>query len=115
MLFRFGAKSIKPKNIIIKPLILDNDSEFLLKKDPIFVAIAASEIKTIENPNVNCTDPKNLVRISFSDSENIARYPGTRGKTHGEINDRSPNKNAIRKLTSILFHILSSILATYWA
>ena len=63
----------EPKNMIIKPLTLDKDSEFLLKKDPIFVAIAASEMKTKENPNVNCSDPNKRVLMSSSDSENIAR------------------------------------------
>tara|TARA_B100001079_G_C15975971_1_gene325440 strand:+ start:61 stop:279 length:219 start_codon:yes stop_codon:yes gene_type:complete len=72
-LFKDGIINIKPKNIIIKPLTLDKDSEFLLKKDPMFVAIAASEMKTKENPKVNWTDPNKRVFISFSDSENIAK------------------------------------------
>ena len=39
----------------------------------LFVAIAAREMKTKENPNVNCTDPNKRVLMSSSDSENIAR------------------------------------------
>jgi len=38
-----------------------------------FVAIAASEMKTKENPNVNCNDPNKRVLMSSSDSEKIAR------------------------------------------
>ena len=69
--------------MIIKPLTLDKDSEFLLKKDPIFVAIAASEMKTKENPNVNCNDPNKRVFMSSSDSEKIARNQA-QGEEHKE-------------------------------
>lgn len=100
---RFGNNKIKPNNIIIIPLALDKDSEFLLKKEPIFVAIAASDINTIEKPRLNCIEPNNLTLISFSDSEKIARYPGTNGKTQGDMKDKIPNKKAIKKFTSIYF------------
>jgi hypothetical protein len=34
-------------------------------------------------------------------NENIAKYPGTRGRTQGEKKDRAPKKKAIDALISI--------------
>jgi hypothetical protein len=50
---RDGNNKINPNNIIIIPLTLDKDSEFLLKNEPILVAMAAKEINTIEKPRLN--------------------------------------------------------------
>jgi hypothetical protein len=39
--------------------------------------------------------------MELSVPENIVKYPGTRGKTHGEKKDSAPNRNARKILTSI--------------
>ena len=69
----FGKKRIRPNIVIINPLAIDKDPEFLEKKDPILVAIAAREMKTNVNPKVNCIEPIKRIRVFFSTSENIAR------------------------------------------
>ena len=69
----FGKKRIRPNIVIINPLAIDKDPEFLEKKDPILVAIAAREMKTNVNPKVNCIEPIKRAQTLFSVSENIAR------------------------------------------
>ena len=48
-----GKSSKVPKKIIISPLTIPSDDEFLVKKEPTEDAIAASDMKTIENPKQN--------------------------------------------------------------
>tara|TARA_B110000444_G_scaffold27522_1_gene22691 strand:+ start:3234 stop:3416 length:183 start_codon:yes stop_codon:yes gene_type:complete len=55
-----GKSSKVPKKIIISPLTIPSDDEFLVKKEPTEDAIAASDMKTIENPRQNSKEPLNL-------------------------------------------------------
>jgi len=83
------------------PLIWPRIVAFLLKKEPTELANAPKETNTIENPITNCTAPLIFDIFEFLLRENIAKYPGTRGSTQGEKNDRAPKKKAIDALISI--------------
>ena len=96
-----GKSSRVPKKIIIITLTMPSDDEFLVKKEPTEDAIAAREMKTIENPKQNSNEPLNLLWIVLSVPEKIVKYPGTSGNTHGEKNDNMPNRNAKNTFTSI--------------
>lgn len=56
-----GKSSRVPKKIIIIPLTIPSDDEFLVKKEPTEDAIAAREMKTIENPKQNSNEPLSLL------------------------------------------------------
>ena len=83
------------------PLIWPNKDAFLLKNEPTELAKAPKDTNTIENPITNCKAPLTLEIFEFLFNENIAKYPGTRGSTHGEKKDKAPKKKAIDALISI--------------
>ena len=64
-------------------------------------AIAARDIKTIEKPKQNSRDPLILFLVVLSVPENMVRYPGTKGNTHGEKKDSAPKMKAKKIFTSI--------------
>ncbi len=86
---------------MITPLIWPRIVAFLLKKEPTELASAPSETKTIENPSANWTEPLIFEIFEFLFIENMAKYPGTNGRTQGEKNDKAPKKKAIDALISI--------------
>lgn len=96
-----GKSNNNPKHIIISPLTIPSVEEFLVKKDPTEDAMAARDMKTIENPKQNSNEPLNLFCIVFSAPENIVRYPGTSGNTQGEKKDSIPKTNDRKIFTSI--------------
>ncbi len=100
-MFKEGIKRTKPKIIIITPLIWPSKDAFLLKKDPTELAKAPNDTNTIENPITNCKAPLSLVIFEFFSNENIAKYPGTSGRTQGEKKESAPKKKAIDALISI--------------
>jgi hypothetical protein len=59
--FTVGKRSNTPKIIIINPLTIPNEEEFLVKKEPSEEAIAARDTKTIENPKQNSKEPLSLL------------------------------------------------------
>ena len=77
---------------------------------PIQVAVAPSKIKTAENPMIKKIELQIMIRfsllrngvfpsfstISANETPDIKeRYPGTRGKTHGDKKEIKPAANAI--------------------
>ena len=86
---------------MITPLIWPRIVAFLLKKEPTELANAPSETKTIENPSANWTAPLIFEIFEFLFIENMAKYPGTNGRTQGEKNDKAPKKKAIDAFISI--------------
>ena len=78
-----------------------------IKNCPNAVAVAPSKIKINEKPRIKNSvlriilrrafDLSPVVSISFSDTPDIKDiYPGTMGRTHGEMNDKNPNANAVK-------------------
>ena len=65
------------------------------------LAKAPKDTNTIENPNTNWNAPLTFDIFEFLFNENIAKYPGTSGNTHGEKNDKAPKKKATDALISI--------------
>ena len=80
---------------------MPREDEFLVKNDPTEDAIAARDIKTIEKPKQNSRDPLILFLVVLSVPENMVRYPGTKGNTHGEKKDSAPKMKAKKIFTSI--------------
>ena len=79
-----------PKKIIIIAIILENIWDLLSKKDPKKVEDAPKRIKTIEKPKTKSKDfcktkyfdflwssPKSVPQIND-------KYPGIKGRTHGD-------------------------------
>lgn len=95
--------------IIITPAIWLNNGKLSIKNFPSAVAVAPRKMKTSEKPRIKnkvlriiflrAFDLSLVVSISFSDTPDINDiYPGTIGRTHGEMNDKNPNANAVMRL-----------------
>ena len=77
------------------------------KNCPTAVAVAPSKMKINEKPRIKkrvlriilrrAFDLSPVVSISFSDTPDIKDiYPGTIGRTQGDIKERNPNANAVK-------------------
>ena len=67
----------------------------------IYVLEMNNDTNTIEKPTTNWRAPLTFEIFEFLFNENIAKYPGTSGRTHGEKKERAPKRKAIDALISI--------------
>jgi hypothetical protein len=99
-----------PKKMITSPANFVRIDIFDEIKVPIQVADAPSKINTMENPMMKKIELKRIIRFSFlrngvlpsfspisaNETPDIKeRYPGTKGKTHGDKKEIKPAANAI--------------------
>jgi hypothetical protein len=104
-----------PKKMIINPAILVRKEIFVDSNAPTHVAEAPRRINTPEKPAIknielrttesfflfNSAEPLLLSFISCRETPDINEtYPGTRGRTHGDKNDKIPAANAIHMVMS---------------
>src|SRR3989338_4509523 len=91
----FPSASMTPNNIRKIPVILAKNSLYTLKKLPTNPATTPKIMNAIISPR----EKNNVIENAFFFSLNAyARKVGARTKPHGEVNVKSPPKNAIRSV-----------------
>jgi hypothetical protein len=107
---------------MIAPAIFENRFSFCNKNCPKTVADAPRATKISENPTMNniefrVTFLKSSERVLCTISSKLYplmndKYPGTIGKTHGDIKEIIPNINAVRIFTLSNFSSSSSYMGS---